>query len=98
VAENETARPSYENAYQKLLAGYVKRLTSSLDAIQNIIVQARRRKLTRDDLQRAQHLAHGLAGSGTTFGFPEITEAGRNADTFLTKSLSAESSSECGES
>ena len=89
MAESEKTPPSYEQAYQKLRVAYLKRLENSLEAIQNVLTQRQLGKLTRDDLLRAQHLAHGLAGSGTTFGFPDVTEAGRKADTFLTKALRA---------
>jgi two-component system, cell cycle response regulator len=87
VAEQGAKQLSYEEAYQKLRLSYVTRLKNSLEAIQNVLSQRKLGKLSKDDMARAQHLVHGLAGSGTTFGFPKVTEAGRKADLFLSKKL-----------
>ncbi|WP_435640448.1 response regulator [Micavibrio aeruginosavorus] len=76
-------RPSYEETYQKLLYEYIRRLEKSVEAIDNILAQRQLSPLTKDDLLRAQMLAHGMSGSGATFGFPAVSEAGRKADVFL---------------
>jgi DNA-binding response OmpR family regulator len=75
-----TEMPAFEGDIQKLTEGYVQRLEQSAEALNNILSQISFGDLKRDDLQRAQNLAHGLAGSGTLFGFPEITEVGRETD------------------
>lgn len=81
--------PSYEDAYQKLRNSFVDRLKNSVEAIDNILGQRQLGKLSKSDLARTQSLAHGLAGSGTTFGYPAVTEAGRSIDLFLEKTLKA---------
>lgn len=81
------ATPSYEDAYRKLRIAYVERLKNSVESIDHILAQKEMGTLSRDTLQRAMHLAHGLAGSGTTFGFPEITTAGQKIDMFLVRAF-----------
>ncbi|AGH98903.1 response regulator [Micavibrio aeruginosavorus] len=76
-------RPSYEETYQKLLYEYIRRLEKSVEAIDNILAQRQLSPLTKDDLLRAQMLAHGMSGSGATFGFSAVSDAGRKADVFL---------------
>jgi DNA-binding response OmpR family regulator len=83
--EMRPAAPSYEDAYRQLHAAYIVRLRDSLAAIDNILAQKQIAPLAKDTLERAMHLAHGLAGSGTTFGFPDITAAGRRVDQHLDK-------------
>ncbi len=79
--------PSYEDAYRKLRMAYIDRLQNSVESIDHILAQKEIGTLSRDTLQRAMHLAHGLAGSGTTFGFPEITMAGQKIDMFLVRAF-----------
>lgn len=80
-------RPSYEEAYQQLKTGFITRLGHSITAIDNILSQAQYGGITTKDMEQAMILAHGLAGSGTTFGFPGVTDAGRKADHFIDRLL-----------
>ena len=80
-------RPSYEDAYRQLKAGFITRLGNSITVIDNIIAQQQVGPLSITDLERAMNLGHGLAGSGTTFGFPAVTDAGRKIDSFLERLL-----------
>lgn len=82
-------RPSYEETYQKLLYEYIRRLEKSVEAIDNILAQRQLNPLTKDDLLRAQMLAHGMSGSGATFGFSAVSDAGRKADVFLERLIRA---------
>ena len=84
-ADIEMKRPSFEETYQKLLYEYIRRLENAVDAINNILSQRQLAPLSRDDFARAQMLAHGMSGSGATFGFPGVSNAGRKADIFLDK-------------
>ncbi len=83
----EFKAPSYEEAYQKLRTSFMERLKTSIEAIDRFFEQAEKGPLLKDSLERAMHLAHGLAGSGTTFGFPEITSRGQKIDSFLMRVL-----------
>jgi DNA-binding response OmpR family regulator/HPt (histidine-containing phosphotransfer) domain-containing protein len=80
---------SFNEAYQKLHKAYVTRLENSIQAIDNILNQQQMGPLKKDVLERAMQLAHGLAGSGSTFGFPEVSKAGKKIDVFLEKILAA---------
>lgn len=78
---------AFQRDFAKLTANYLVRLDNSVVAIDNILAQHQISALTKDDLTRAQLLVHGLAGSGSVFGFPEITQTGRLADNFILKIL-----------
>lgn len=78
---------NYEDSYRRLHDTYVKRLGQSIDVIDNILSQKNIGTLSRETLNRAMHMAHGLAGSGTTFGFPRVTAAGQKVDIFLLKAF-----------
>lgn len=80
-------KQSFEEIYKKLHSDYVARLENSIEAINNIITQKQLGPLKKDALERAVFFAHGLAGSGTTFGFPEVSADARKIDTFLEKIL-----------
>lgn len=75
--------PDYEQALEILRQRYLARLHNSVEAIDNILAQRQLSLLSKNDVRRAHSLAHGLSGSGTIFGFPEITEAGQIADRML---------------
>lgn len=74
---------AFQRDFAKLAEDFLLRLERSVEAIDNILSQHQMGTLKKDDFSRAQHLVHGLAGSGSIFGFPEITEAGRTADKFI---------------
>ncbi len=73
----------YQQAFLKLKRTYIYRLENTIRIIDNIFDLEKYKMPTRDDLLRAQALVHGLAGSGATFGYPQITEVGREVDHFL---------------
>lgn len=75
--------PEYQQAFNRLKSAYIQRLDNTVRIIDNILDLEQYNLPTREDLLRAQALVHGLCGSGTTFGFPEITEVAREADHFL---------------
>jgi two-component system, cell cycle response regulator len=80
---------SFEEAYQKLHGAYIKRLENSIEAIENILTQKQLGPLKKEALQRAVFLVHGLAGSATTFGFPEISAGAKKCDVFLEKVIAS---------
>ncbi len=66
---------SFEDTFQRLRQTYVERLRHSVEAIDNVLSQKQLAPLSAEDLKRAVNLFHGLAGSGTTFGFPQVSES-----------------------
>ncbi len=77
----------YQQAFLKLKHAYIRRLENTIRIIDNILDLEQYAMPVRADMLRAQALVHGLAGSGTTFGYPHITDAGREADHLLTDIL-----------
>ena len=80
---NDIKRQEYERAFRKLKQTYIKRLNNSVRIIDNILQLGALTPFTHNDILRAQALVHGLAGSGMTFGYPEVTHAGHEADQFI---------------
>ncbi len=90
---DERKQQDYESAIRVLKHSYIRRLYNTVRIIDNILVLEKIVPFSRNDLLRAQSLVHGLAGSGTTFGFPEITQSGQQADYFLEQFLKKNSNS-----
>lgn len=78
-------KQAYEEVYEKLKRAYVTRLNASITILDTTLRNLASGPLSKDDLVNLQSLAHGLSGSGTTFGFPDVTEAGRVLDVYLDK-------------
>jgi two-component system cell cycle response regulator len=89
MSDLEFINTPYEEAYRKLHHAFLERLRNSIEAIDNILAQKNFGPLKKPDLERAMHLSHGLAGSGTTFGFPDVTTGGQRIDQFLNKVIKA---------
>ncbi|WP_137895710.1 diguanylate cyclase [Ramlibacter sp. 2FC] len=62
---------------------------SALPAKLALVEQAFRSHQDKDALRTLRHLAHGLAGSGTTFGYPELSEAARRLEITVNAALEA---------
>lgn len=84
---DENRHAEYEKAFRALKLAYVRRLYNTVRIVDNILSLEKIFPMGRNDLLRAQALVHSLAGSGTTFGFPAVTEAGQRADNFLEQFL-----------
>ena len=80
---DELKNLEYQRAFLELKHAYIRRLENTVRIIDNILDMERYSVPARADMVRAQALVHGLAGSGTTFGYPQITDAGRIADHLL---------------
>lgn len=80
---DDIKKQDYERAFRKLKRTYLKRLHNTARIIDNILELGRLTPYTHNDILRAQSLMHGLAGSGTTFGYPEISATGASADEFI---------------
>ncbi|MDB5491418.1 MAG: response regulator [Micavibrio sp.] len=80
----------FEETYSALRADYVERLRDNEAHIRSAAEKTLNSPVDREDLAKMQSLSHGLAGSGATFGFPEVTNAGRRTELLaekLSKSL-----------
>lgn len=80
-------RIDYKQAFVKLKIRYYQRLQNTIRIIDSILDLESFKPLTKDDVSRARALVHGLSGSGTTFGFPQISEIGQKADKLTTAIL-----------
>jgi len=61
----------------ELRTRYMTRLRAQSGELLDFISRCERGKLTADACDEVRTLAHSLCGSGTTFGFPEISGAAR---------------------
>jgi DNA-binding response OmpR family regulator len=86
MSNNKT---TYEAAYAKLRTAYITRLEGNITDLTKWIRDVSATPLSKEELLNMQSLAHGLSGSGTTFGFPNVTDTGRSADIFLEKIIRA---------
>lgn len=66
------------SAFKRLAKVYRERLESALPVIDGYLGDG-----TEVSLRDVEVLAHGMAGTGGTFGFPEITAAGRRLDEYI---------------
>ena len=82
-----TPAASFEDAYRKLRQTFLERLRNTVKVFDNILAQQAMSPLGKSDLTSAMLLAHNLAGSGATFGFPEISVAGQKVDVMLDQLL-----------
>lgn len=78
-------KSAYEETYAKLRGEYITRLEGNISDLSHLIDGFSSTPLSKEELLNIQSVAHGLSGSGTTFGFPDITDAGRKCDMFLEK-------------
>lgn len=84
---DNTQQQEYQQAFLRLQQTYIRRLDNTVRIIDNIFELEKISPLMQEDLVRVQSLVHGLAGSGATFGYPEISAVGSEADNFLTAML-----------
>jgi two-component system cell cycle response regulator len=71
---------SYDDKLKALRLGYIGRLQREAAELREIEGWYHNASLGRDDLKRMHRLAHGLAGTGSVFGFPDISKAASPLD------------------
>ncbi len=76
---------SYNNIFNDLKAGYVDRLRGSIVTLNATLDQLKNPEtpFRREDAIRLHLLAHSLAGSGTTFGYPHVSKSAYQTEEFL---------------
>jgi len=76
-----------DGAAEELRRYFAGRLPERLAEIAAARVAARNAGWTDEALRHFHRLAHSLAGSGSTFGFPAVTEHARTLERLLKKQL-----------
>lgn len=79
--------PNFDNVYDALRVNYVVRLKKSAASIDAILEIKKTGMFFKKEAVAAHQLAHMLAGSGATFGFPNVSEVAHLAEQFLSKYL-----------
>lgn len=78
----------YEEKLETLRLGYIGRLQREAAELKELEEWYLNASLSREDLNRIHRLAHGLSGTGSLFGFPEVSKAAAPLDQMLTDLLS----------
>lgn len=81
--------PSFDNVYETLRANYVTRLRKTIAPLDALLHAKQAGPVSKNDAVAAHNLAHMLAGSGATFGFPNVSEVAQIAEVFLSRYLKA---------
>ncbi|HEX5278105.1 MAG TPA: response regulator [Fluviicoccus sp.] len=76
-----------EQRIQQVKAGFLASLPGTVDRISALWKTLRHAEWSRANAQELQSIAHRLAGSGGTFGFPEVTQMGVALDVALGEAL-----------
>jgi len=69
----------------KLAESYVSQLPEKLERLMELWDRLQADRADGEHVAELRRLTHGLAGSGTTFGFPSISQAARAAELLLHK-------------
>ena len=72
-----------KTALPELRTRYAKRLRTQSNELLDFIAVCERNSLNDDVRRDAQILAHNLRGTGTTFGYPEISQAASSLEAAL---------------
>lgn len=72
--------PDWDSTLMELRAEFVREARRKLDDIGGLLAELRRDPADRGVLQAAMRRFHGFAGSGTTYGFPQVTALGKKAE------------------
>lgn len=77
---------NFEDKLRVLREDYVKNLSSKVDEIENLWLDLAKDQWAQDNIATLHRFTHSLIGSGSTFGFTDVSNAARTLDTQL-KSL-----------
>ena len=75
---------------EELRRYFAGRLPARIAEIEEALAAARTAGWAGEPLRTAHRLAHSLKGAGTTFGFPEVSEAAGGLERLLAGPLGAE--------
>ena len=74
---------TFAKEFQLLRSKYITNLAERANQISELWSMLRYLKWSDQGIRTLQHLAHQLAGSGDTFGFPAISQAAKQLETYL---------------
>lgn len=78
---------AFQNKLQQLCQEYVKRLPDDIHRLKDFLAEIEADSSAEDPRQGLKQLAHKLSGTGGSFGFPSISEAGRDLEEALLDDL-----------
>lgn len=78
-----------QDKMQALRKRYLVQLQERLEGLERLQSLCQAQSLSEDDRLTLRTIAHKLAGTGSTFGFPQISEAGRTLELALVEQPSA---------
>lgn len=78
---------SEEGVRSDLRDYFAGRLPARLAEIEEAFLEVRATAWSPASLSKLHRLVHSLAGAGGTFGWPEVTEAAREIESFLNNKL-----------
>jgi diguanylate cyclase (GGDEF)-like protein len=84
---NSTGAGSFEAEFQSLCLEYAEKLPARLQMIEEVWQELLRGSEASDGLEHFFRLLHSLAGSGTTFGFPALSQVARQLCNLLKPAL-----------
>jgi chemotaxis protein histidine kinase CheA len=87
MENNSTGAASFEAEFQALCLEYAEKLPARLQVIEEVWQELRRGSGATDGLEHFFRLLHSLAGSGTTFGFPALSQMARQLCNLLKPAL-----------
>lgn len=88
--ERQQSSQRYQEAFRQLKTAYRERIAETIDMLDGYLGQEDPRYLYTEGLQCLLSLSHNMAGSGSTFGYPQITAKGREVNVYLKSLLSPE--------
>lgn len=66
-----------------LMASYKENIAGTLHTLDCLVNENDAKAALKQDRDKIMHLAHGIAGSATIYGYPSLSEAGKKLDRFL---------------
>jgi DNA-binding response OmpR family regulator len=74
---------AYQEGYEKLRNAYRDRLKVTADELDHFLSVLGKNTPSGKDYERMSFVVHGLAGTGATFGFPQVSSLARTLDGLL---------------
>lgn len=77
MAYNSHPSKQYQETLEQLKVSYRERLKDNVVLMEEALRSGEQTFCKAEQLESMRHIAHTLAGSGATFGYPAITDAAR---------------------
>ncbi len=76
-------RDAIEKEMRVLRVQYLEKLKFQVQQLESFLSAAKSNSLNNEDIAELKMQAHKLAGTGATYGYPYISEAGENLEDML---------------